>query len=161
MTPALPRRIILGFLLGGLLVLSFLVLRMFIVPIVWAIILAYVTWPLYVRVRRLLRNHAVPSAFLMTIFLITCFVLPVLWLVGLVRGELASTYTAIANFLSQGPHDLPDFISQIPFFGIIRRIDGHFRVQRRMVRQYGGTRTRPAGTCAGTYRDRRCKNIVC
>lgn len=116
-TSSLPRRIIVGFLLGGLLILGFLVLRLFIVPMVWAAILAYVTWPIYMRLRRMMRGNATISALAMTLVLTACFVLPVLWVVGLVRGEVASTYEAVAAYLSQGPHPLPDMITHIPFFG--------------------------------------------
>ncbi len=116
-TTTLPRRIILGFLLGGLLILSFLVLRLFIVPIVWAVILAYVTWPVYTGIRCLMRGNATAGALVTTILLATCFVLPVLWLIALVRGEMASTYQAIATYLAQGQHPLPDFIAHIPFIG--------------------------------------------
>ena len=45
------RRVILGFLLGGLLLLGYAVLHLFIVPVAWAIIIAYATWPLYRRLR--------------------------------------------------------------------------------------------------------------
>lgn len=41
----IARRVILGFLLGGLLVLSYAVLHVFIVPVAWAIIIAFATWP--------------------------------------------------------------------------------------------------------------------
>jgi predicted PurR-regulated permease PerM len=116
-TPALPRRIILGFMLGGLLILSFAVLRLFIVPIIWATILGFVTWPIYLRLRRLMRGSANGSALVMTLLLTACFVLPVLWLITLMRGETANTYQAIGTYLSHGPHPLPDFIANIPFFG--------------------------------------------
>ena len=44
-----PRRIVLGLLLGGLLVLAYVVLQLFLVPVAWAAIMAYTTWPLYLR----------------------------------------------------------------------------------------------------------------
>ena len=59
---SVPRRVILTLLLGGLFVLGYLVLSWFIVPAIWAAILAYVTWPIYVRLRKLLRGHAMASA---------------------------------------------------------------------------------------------------
>ncbi len=43
----LTRRIILGLLLGGLLILTYAVLHLFLAPMAWAGILAYATWPLY------------------------------------------------------------------------------------------------------------------
>ena len=41
----LLRRLILGALLGGLVLLSWLVLAPFVVPVLWAAIFAYVSWP--------------------------------------------------------------------------------------------------------------------
>ena len=52
-TERLSNRLVLGLLLGGLLLLAFAVLKPFLVPVVWAAILAYTTWPLLVRLRRL------------------------------------------------------------------------------------------------------------
>ena len=65
----LTRRIILGLLLGGLVVLSYAVLHLFLVPVAWAVILAYATWPLYARLRLLLRGNATGSALIMTLLL--------------------------------------------------------------------------------------------
>ena len=75
-TATVPRRIILALLLGALFVLGYMVLSWFIVPAVWAAILAYVTWPAYARLRKLLRGHAMSSALLMTLLLTAAFVLP-------------------------------------------------------------------------------------
>ncbi len=110
----LPRRIILGLLLGGLLILTYAVLHLFLAPMAWAGILAYATWPLYARLRLLLRGNATGSALVMTLLLTAAFVLPLLWLIALLRSELAAAYAAVAAYLAQGPHPLPDFIARIP-----------------------------------------------
>ncbi|MES2356071.1 MAG: hypothetical protein V4568_17040 [Pseudomonadota bacterium] len=65
------KRGILVFLLGGLVMLSYVVLHLFLVPVAWAIILAYVTWPAYRRLHSLLRGNATLSALLMTIIGLT------------------------------------------------------------------------------------------
>lgn len=114
---AVPRRVILTLLLGGLLVLSYLVLSWFVVPVVWAAILAYVTWPVYARLRRLLRGHSMSSALVMTLALTAAFVLPLLWLVFLLQGEFVLAYQAATAYLSEGPHQLPDFVLHLPWIG--------------------------------------------
>ena len=43
------RRLLVAALLAGLIVLAFEVLKPFIVPVIWAVILAHVTWPLSAR----------------------------------------------------------------------------------------------------------------
>ena len=113
----LSRRIILGIALGSLLLLGVMVLRPFIIPVVWAMILAYVTWPLYRRLRSLLGGNANLSALLMTAALSAAFVLPLLWMIGLLRDDLAVAYRAISAYLNQGPQPLPETITQIPWLG--------------------------------------------
>ena len=114
---SVPRRVILALLLGGVFVLAYLVLSWFIVPVVWAVILAYVTWPVYARLRTLLRGHAMSSALLMTLLLTAAFVLPLLWLIALLQGEFILAYQAASAYLAEGPHRLPDFVLHLPGIG--------------------------------------------
>lgn len=113
----LAKRVILVLLLGGLVVLSYVVLHLFLAPVAWATILAYVTWPAYQRLRLLLRGNVTGSALLMTVILTAAFVLPVVWLIMLLRGELGGAYQAVAAYLVNGPHQLPEFIAHIPWIG--------------------------------------------
>jgi len=116
-TIILTRRAILGLLLGGLVILSYVVLHLFLVPVAWAGILAYTSWPLYVRLREGLKGRETLSALIMTLLLSAAFVLPLLWLIALLRGEAGAAYAAIARFLESGPHKLPDVIAHLPFVG--------------------------------------------
>jgi predicted PurR-regulated permease PerM len=116
-TATLTRRIIVRLLLGGLVILSFTVLRMFLVPVAWAAILAYATWPPYQWLRRILRGSATASAVVMIFFLTAAVVLPMLWLVAMARTEMANAYAGLADYLERGPHPLPDLISRIPLLG--------------------------------------------
>lgn len=116
-TAALTRSILLGLLLGGLLLLSYLMLHWFIAPVVWALILAYVTWPLYARLRRLLRDNATLSALLMTLLLTMAFVLPLLGLIGLLQSEFIVAYQTVSAYLNETTHRLPDPIRYIPWLG--------------------------------------------
>ncbi|MBL8338734.1 MAG: AI-2E family transporter [Rhodoferax sp.] len=112
-----PRRLILGLLLGGLLVLSYSVLHLFLVPMAWAAIMAYTTWPLYLRLRRALGERATLSAALMTLLLSLAIALPLLWLVSVLRSELGHAYAAVSDYLAQGPRPLPEFVRAIPWLG--------------------------------------------
>lgn len=110
------RRLIIAVLLAGLLLLSYVVLRPFLVPVIWALILAYVTWPLYVRLRNLLRGQVTLAALIMTLVLATAFTVPVVWLASLLRSEVATAYEVLASFLARQPQ-LPDSIARIPWLG--------------------------------------------
>ncbi|NMG74450.1 AI-2E family transporter [Aromatoleum diolicum] len=111
------RRVILGFLLGGLLVLSYAVLHLFIVPVAWAIIIAFATWPLYRPLRKRLRRQSTLSALVMTLLLSAAFILPALWLAILFRGEIATAFAAVTARIGQGPPALPEFIRTLPWVG--------------------------------------------
>ena len=113
----IARRVILAMLLGGLFVLGYLVLSWFIVPALWAAIIAYVTWPLYLRLRRLLWNNDIGSALLMTLLLTAAFVLPLLWLIALTQGEFTLAYQGVTAYLARDSHQLPDFVRGIPWMG--------------------------------------------
>ena len=117
--PAMPsgRRLILGVLLGGLVILGYTVLQLFLAPLAWAAILAYTTWPLHVRLRRVAPGWPGVTALMMTLLLTAAFVLPLLWLMTLLRGELTAAYAALAAYLAQGPHPLPEIVTRIPWLG--------------------------------------------
>jgi predicted PurR-regulated permease PerM len=111
----LTHRVVLAALLGSLLLLSYVVLEPFLVPVAWAAILAYVTWPAYRKLRGVLRGQATGSALLMTVILTSALIQPLLWLAVLVQDELALAYQATVSYFAQGPHLLPDFVRRIPW----------------------------------------------
>lgn len=113
----LVRRILFGLLLGLLGFLCLLVLKPFFAPIVWAAILAYASWPAYRQLRKPLRKFDATAATLMTVLVTCSVVLPLVWLLILVRSELADAYRQLAGFLSQGPYALPPMVRDIPWLG--------------------------------------------
>lgn len=110
-------RIALGLFLAGLLFLGYQVLHVFIVPVAWAVILTYVSWPLNQRMRALLGRHVNTSALLMTLLLAGAFAVPVVWVVAMLRAEVASVYPAVVGYLGRGPGALPPYIAKIPWLG--------------------------------------------
>ena len=138
----LTRRIILGLMLGGLAWLGYAVLNWFIVPVVWAIILAYVTWPIYRRLRALLWGSASGSALLMTMILAAAVALPGLWFAVLLRDELAAAYANVVSYLAQGPQPLPGFIGNLPWIGewlqdLLNRVAGNPESLRAQLTHWG------------------------
>ena len=113
----LGRRIALGLFLAGLMVLSYRVLQIFLVPVAWAIVLVSVTWPVYRRLRRLVGAYVNLSALIMTLLLGLTFALPLLWLIALLRAEVPTAYASIVTLLGQGPDVLPPAVARIPGIG--------------------------------------------
>lgn len=111
------RAILLWLLLAGLLILAYMTLHWFIVPVAWALILAYATWPLYARLRRGMRGAATSSALLMTLLLTAAFVLPLLGLIGLLQNEFVLAYQAVTAYLTDGQERLPGILRSIPWVG--------------------------------------------
>ena len=114
-TTVVSVRIALGLFLVGLLFLSYRVLELFLIPVAWAIILAYVTWPAYRRLRALLGACVSTSALLMTLLLAGAFALPLLWVIAVLRTEVPAAYLASIDFLSQGKEALPSYIARLPW----------------------------------------------
>jgi predicted PurR-regulated permease PerM len=113
----ITRRILLALFLGCLFLLVFFVLQPFLVPVAWAGVLVYVTWPLYLRLRQKLKGRVALSASLMTLSLALVLILPVAWILILVRGEAAEIYQKISVPLNQGNFVLAPELRSIPWIG--------------------------------------------
>lgn len=110
------RRLIVAALLVGLVVLSFQVLQPFIVPLLWAGILAYVTWPLYQRLLEALRGRRSLASGIMTVALAIAVIGPGAWLVAVLRVELVNAYQEAVALLARGV-DFPDALLRLPWLG--------------------------------------------
>ena len=111
------RRALLGLLLSALGILCLWILRPFLSPILWAAILAYVTWPFYSRLRVPFGRFPNTAASVMTLVVASLAVVPLVWLVVLVQRELVDTYRDFTAYLAQGPHTLPAVIRDLPVVG--------------------------------------------
>ena len=112
-----PQHLIPALLLIGLLYLGYLVLHEFLLTLVWAFIITYVTWPLYQWLDHRIKSPKSLNAAIMTMFLSLTLLVIVFWFVTLLRAELGDTYRRLANYIAQEHHPLPDFISHVPWFG--------------------------------------------
>ena len=90
------RRTIVGLLLAGLIALGYFVLQPFLIPVAWAMIIAYTSWPIYSFLYRSLKVNATLSALLMTMLITTAFILPTLWVISLLRHEIGTVCTHIS-----------------------------------------------------------------
>jgi predicted PurR-regulated permease PerM len=113
----LARRVVLGVFFAGLLILAWMVLGPFLVPAAWAGILAYVTWPGYRWLTARLPNRPNLTATLMTLIMTALLVLPMLWLLIVLEGELVAAYRAVSAQLARGPVRVPEIVREIPGIG--------------------------------------------
>jgi magnesium-transporting ATPase (P-type)/predicted PurR-regulated permease PerM len=111
------RYLIPGILLAGLLLLSFMVLREFLLTLTWALIITYVMWPPYHSLRHLLNDNATLSAAVMTAIIAGVISLTAYWLAAMLQDELQIAYQTLTTNFTQEPYRLPDFIKRIPWLG--------------------------------------------
>ncbi len=115
-----PARLVAALLLGILLFLGYLVLEDFLVPLLWAAILAYVTWPINCRIRAALRGHSGSAALLMTLLLSVVIILPLIALLVSLRQEITGAFEWLRAILAGGSRMLPEWLPGLPWVG--RRI---------------------------------------
>ena len=109
------RRLIVVVLLVGLVLLGFLVLDPFIVPVIWATILAFVTWPAYEWLLGKWRGRSVIAALAMTTVVSAAVIAPLAWLGVVVRLELMHAYAETQRLLAGG--ELPPALLKLPWIG--------------------------------------------
>ncbi|MGR8933778.1 MAG: AI-2E family transporter [Gammaproteobacteria bacterium] len=111
------RSLTLGLYLIGLLLFAYQVMSPFLVPLCWAVILVYVTWPMYLRLKRLLRGGNTLSALLMTLLLTAVIVIPLVWMFFLLKAEFSVFYREFLPQWLETKPVLPGFAKRIPYLG--------------------------------------------
>ena len=104
-------------LLVILIVLCFKVVRFFIVPALWAGILAYVTFPIYTFFHTKVRLSPSFSAFLMTFCISLMIGVPLIVGVFYLQHEVLSFVGMVIRRLQAGYLDLPSQIKDLPVIG--------------------------------------------
>jgi predicted PurR-regulated permease PerM len=97
----------------ALVVATLWVLQPFLVPAAWAAIAAYVTWPIYERLRRWTKRPALTAA-LMTMTLAAIIALPVGWLLVVLATEATGVATRLQDWAAQGA-PTPDWVIARPW----------------------------------------------
>lgn len=101
---------------SGLLLLSIYLLWHLLEPMLWAVILAYVTWPLYTRLTTLLGGHRQLSALLIPAIFLLVLISPLAGLGLLLQREWLQFYEELSTWLNQEP-SLPPWLTNIPLLG--------------------------------------------
>jgi predicted PurR-regulated permease PerM len=103
----LARRVAAFAFLVSIFGLTFWVLSPFLAALAWAGILAYVTWPLHVRLCRRLPGRDNLCALLMTLGVAATLLLPMVWVMFTLVGDVAAASTAIKRIATEGLPPLP------------------------------------------------------
>ncbi|HZC67406.1 MAG TPA: AI-2E family transporter [Nitrospirales bacterium] len=94
------------------------VFSLFLRPLLWAVILAHVTFPLHTRLTGLLRGREVASAALLTVGIVALIVAPVVIFTFLLVQEAGNGYDAVNTWVqSGGVKRLPDELAKLPLLG--------------------------------------------
>lgn len=95
----------------------YLVLHPFVPALLFAAVVCSATWPLYVRLRKLLWNRSALAAFVMTLLLVVLVIGPTVLLAASLADEAASMLEAGKALLKGGPIEPPAWIRSIPLAG--------------------------------------------
>lgn len=116
--PILLHRILLFGLFFILLYLSFSVLKYFIVPVVWAVIIAYMTWPIYRWVlKRCGEQRPTLSATIMLLLIILVIGIPLIFAIFLLQHEGWQLVLQLQRQVFSGHFTLPNFMTDLPVIG--------------------------------------------
>lgn len=110
------RRLITVVLLAGLVLLGWKVMDPFIVPLVWAAILAFVTWPAYEWLLVRLGGRRILASLIMTLVVSLAVIVPLAWLGAVLRIEVVHAYHKTQALLAGGVQ-LPPPLLRIPWLG--------------------------------------------
>ncbi len=137
------RRLTIGGFLLAVLGLSFWVLLPFLSSLAWAAVLAYTTWPLYQRLRTLLGGRDTLAAMLMTLFVASILLVPLVWVLLILTQDLAGLGQTLNQFVSRGLPPLPATVKNWPVVGEwLARLHAWLGVDAsRMQQQIGSLRS--------------------
>ena len=115
--------------------LAYQVLQHFIVPVAWAAILVYVTWPAFSRLRAYFGGHKTSAAIAMTIGIASVIVIPLIWASVLSQREIVEFFRNLPGWLEAKPA-LPEFLTRIPYVGSeLASLLGQFEDLRQLLKE--------------------------
>lgn len=94
-----------------------IILQPFIPAFLLAIIFTLSTWPAFVWLKDRLEGKRTLAAFVMTIILAACFLVPLIFLGSSMADNFGRLYSGVIAPLLVGPTDMPVWLNDLPFFG--------------------------------------------
>jgi len=141
--------------LAVLIGIAFAIFRPFLVPLAWAAILAYSTWPLFRRLEAGLRGRTGWAAATMTALIVLVAVGPAVLVSLALAAEAQQVYLELKSWAATQPLILPGWVRQIPWIGpqIVGRLES-FSADPAGARQWLLSQAGPwSGTIATTVGD--------
>ena len=114
--PALQRALLFG-LLFILLLLGFEIIKYFIVPVLWAAIIAYMTWPLYLWFYHRVGDRATLSASIMLLLIFLVIGIPLTFGIFVVQHEGRALFLELEKQIFSGNLQVPALIQHLPVIG--------------------------------------------
>ena len=106
--------------IGALILLGLgciVVLWPFLSALIWAAVLCFSTWPIYLWLERLLGGRRTPAALVMTLLVAAVVVAPFAILVATLADSVSSVVQGVNGILEQGPPAPPTWVAEIPLIG--------------------------------------------
>ena len=94
-----------------------LVLRPFVSAALWALILCFTTWPLFLKLEAILDGRRTLSALTATLFLAAVVVVPVAILGVTLADNVSALISAGKKLIHEGPPAPPDWVASVPMIG--------------------------------------------
>nr|MBS0021567.1 AI-2E family transporter [Gammaproteobacteria bacterium] len=95
----------------------FVVLRPFLAAILWAVILAIATWPVFRWLERRLKGRRILAAALTTVLLAVVLLVPLLIVVTSLAENVTSLVTQLREVFKEGPPTPPPWLRRVPVLG--------------------------------------------
>jgi len=95
----------------------FVILRPFFSAMLWAVILAYSTWPVYLVIERLVGGRQGLASVLMVVIIATILVLPLALLGFSFSENISALFEMVKQLLKYGLPVPPAWIAKLPFIG--------------------------------------------
>lgn len=112
--------------LAGLILLAFVVITPFLVPLAWASILSYASWPIAQRIRLLCNGRDTLAAAIATALAAITIFVPLIWLAWLAQKEISEVYPMLKAYL-EVPYQTPELLKNLPWLNNI--LNGVFSQQ--------------------------------
>jgi predicted PurR-regulated permease PerM len=100
--------------LSGLTMLTFIILTPFIIPLAWAGIISYASWPIAESIRRGCQGRNTLAAAMATMLVAITIFIPLIWLAWIAQKEITQIYPVLKTFLEQ-PYQTPDLLIKQPW----------------------------------------------